>query len=191
MPPRYESGVWVTISGMSDIATLPAGRSHLRFFLSSVQLSTDSHSLAFAGTRPTSTGGTALWAPAGGRVTFLLRDKKVTKESRPASSAWLRQAPLPLPLPAGRRCNSPTAQIVSPSTAGLPRPSRTSLGDSEGEKGTPLTLRCLSGSKEIQMRLPWTLPEPPVVPPRDRLSCPAVFSPGLNDAPAARLFAGS
>ena len=134
--------------------SISTGQSHLRFSLSSVQLSTDSHSLAFAGTRPTSTGGTALWAPAGGRVTFLLRDKKVTKESRPASSAWLRQAPLPLPLPAGRRCNSPAAQIVSPSTAGLPRPSRTSLGDSEGEKGTLPTLQGLSGGKEIQMRLP-------------------------------------
>ncbi len=96
-----------------------------------------------AGTRP------------GGRVTFLLHDKKVTKESCPTSSARLRRAALLLALPCGQRCK---LAFGSNSIAGLPRPPRPSLGDSEGEVGAARWLNsgCSVGANHYSLRILFT-----------------------------------
>ncbi len=72
----------------------------------------------FAGSRP------------GGRVTFLLRGKKVTKEARPATPAL--RASLPPGHRAGRRLNS----LRSDNAAGPLRPGSPPLGGAEG-RGKP------------------------------------------------------
>ena len=61
-----------------------------------------------------------------GRLTFLSRDKKVSKETRPAAPA------LRAPLPPNRQPGRPLNSLRSDNPAGLPRSGGPPLGATEG-----------------------------------------------------------
>jgi len=92
-----------------------------------------------AGTRP------------GGRDTFLLRGKKVSKESRPAFPARRSRAPLPTQVPGGRLRK---LACGSNSEAALPRPCLAPLGGAEGRRSgrTAMTILNLNNKAWLMPR---------------------------------------